>query len=110
MPPTVKQLQLLRFYHAEKEGLATQQKFFDELNADIKNFCEFRANNIFHCIEQHEQYVTQIFHCIFVTSCACTTTSCTPSSSALRLPAKILNVRCWVWRNCACSRKPVSSR
>jgi hypothetical protein len=57
MSPALKQLRLLCFYHSEKEGLAMQHKFFEELNADIKNFCEFRANNIFHCIEQHEQYV-----------------------------------------------------
>ncbi len=49
------QLRLLCFYFAENDCLTTQKNFFDEMNADIKKFCEFRANNIFHCIEQHEE-------------------------------------------------------
>jgi hypothetical protein len=50
------QLRLLCFYLSQKQGLEVQKTFFEECNADVKMFCEFRANNIFHCIEQHEKY------------------------------------------------------
>ena len=50
------QLRVLCFYLSEKQGLEVQKTFFEEFNADMKMFCEFRANNIFHCIEQHEEY------------------------------------------------------
>ncbi len=56
LPHSLKQLWLLYFYFAEKEGLAIQKTFFDELNSDIKRLCEFRANNIFHCEEQYDVY------------------------------------------------------
>ena len=56
LPHSLKQLWLLYFYFAEKEGLAIQKTFFDELNSDIKRLCEFRANNIFHCEEQYNVY------------------------------------------------------
>ncbi len=53
---TKQKLRVLCFYFSEKQGLEVQKTFFEEFNADMKMFCEFRANNIFHCIEQHEEY------------------------------------------------------
>ncbi len=47
-------LRYLCFYFSEREGLTAQKEFFHVLNADVKMFCEFRANNIFYCLEQFE--------------------------------------------------------
>ncbi len=36
--------------------MPAQREFFDELNAGLQTFCEFRANNIFHVFEQQEEF------------------------------------------------------
>jgi hypothetical protein len=67
LPHALKQLRLLNFYFTEKEGLASQKTFFDELNSDIKRLCEFRANNIFHCEEQYDVY-NKVMEALFETA------------------------------------------
>ena len=34
--------------------MAAQKEFFDVLNADVKMFCEFRANNMFYCFDHSD--------------------------------------------------------
>ena len=53
-PDAMNQLRYLCFYFREREGLPAQKEFFHVLNADVKMFCEFRANNVFCCLEQFD--------------------------------------------------------
>jgi hypothetical protein len=53
-PDAMNQLRYLCFYLREREGLPAQKEFFHVLNADVKMVCEFRANNVFYCLEQFD--------------------------------------------------------